>query len=57
MSSDWRSADGLAGRWGLMIDDASAVAGGGEPATSASPRMPWSETPVARARRERRLMS
>lgn len=34
-----------------MIDDDSAVAGGGEPATSASPRTPYSERPVARDRR------
>ncbi|MFE6768612.1 hypothetical protein ACFVFD_06525 [Streptomyces fimicarius] len=34
-----------------MIDDDSAVAGGGEPATSAGPRTPYSEKPVARDRR------
>ncbi|WP_141743904.1 hypothetical protein [Streptomyces sp. EN23] len=34
-----------------MIDDDSAVAGGGEPATSASPRAPNSDRPVARDRR------
>ncbi|MGQ4712897.1 hypothetical protein ACUN22_04345 [Streptomyces anulatus] len=34
-----------------MIDDDSAVAGEGKLATSASPRTPYSERPVARARR------
>jgi hypothetical protein len=34
-----------------MIDDDSAVAGGSEPAVPASPRTPYSERPVARARR------
>ncbi|GGS45214.1 hypothetical protein AB0E75_23180 [Streptomyces griseoviridis] len=33
-----------------MIDDDSAVAGGSEPAVPASPRTPYSERPVARAR-------
>lgn len=51
MSSDWRSADALRDGGVLMIDDDSAVAGGGESATSASPRTPYSERPVARARR------
>ncbi len=35
-----------------MIDDDSAVADGGELATPANPRTPYSERPVARARRE-----
>ncbi|MCG0287042.1 hypothetical protein [Streptomyces sp. PSAA01] len=34
-----------------MIDDDSAVADGGEPAEAAKPRSPYSERPVARARR------
>ncbi len=51
MSSDWRSADALRDGGVLMIDDDSAVAGGSEPAVPASPRTPYSERPVARARR------
>ncbi len=35
----------------LMIDDDSSVAGGGGPAVAAGPRTPYSEMPVARARR------
>ncbi|MEV5551830.1 hypothetical protein AB0L35_37835 [Streptomyces sp. NPDC052309] len=51
MASDWRSADALRDRGLLMIDDDSAVAGGSEPAEPAKPRRPYSERPVARARR------
>lgn len=51
MSSDWRSGDTLRDGGVLMIDDASAVADGSEPATPANPRTQYSERPVARARR------
>lgn len=51
MASDWRSADALRDRGLLMIDDDSAVGGGSEPAEPAKPRRPYSERPVARARR------
>ncbi|WP_448321851.1 hypothetical protein [Streptomyces sp. CO7] len=51
MSSDWRSADALRDGGVLTIDDEPAVAGGSEPAVPASPRTPYSERPVARARR------
>lgn len=51
MSSDWRSADALRDRGVLMIDDNSEVTGASEPAVPASPRTPYSERRVARARR------
>ncbi|MEU9246444.1 hypothetical protein [Streptomyces sp. NPDC048385] len=51
MASDWRSADALRDRGLLMIDDDSAVGGGSGPAEPAKPRRPYSERPVARARR------
>lgn len=51
MSSDWCSADTLRDGGVLMIDDDSAVADGSEPAATANPRTPYSERPVARARR------
>jgi hypothetical protein len=51
-SGDWRSVGALRDRRFLMIDDDSAVAGGSEPpAVHAKPRAPYSERPVARARR------
>ncbi|MET9502483.1 hypothetical protein ABZY42_12250 [Streptomyces sp. NPDC006622] len=43
--------DALRDRWLLMIDDDSAIAGGGEPTEPAKPRSPYGERPVARARR------
>lgn len=51
VSGDWRSMDALRDRRLLMIDNDSVVAGGSEPTVSAKPRAPYSERPVARARR------
>lgn len=51
VSGDWRSTDALRDRGFLMIDDDSVVTGGSEPAVSAKPRAPYSERPLARARR------